>query len=75
MAKLIDGPADGHDVIVDRTEIWVALVDDQARVLPDRPGHDLEDLLNRVGRGNWHLYRQAETEPVTYRWVESTSRN
>jgi hypothetical protein len=73
MTRLIRGPADGRDipaaVTADRSEIYVAILDNRARILPARHTPDLEDLLNRVGMGGWDLYRREPTDPVTYQHV------
>jgi hypothetical protein len=73
---LLKGPAGGHKVTDDRPVIWVAVLDDEVHVLPDRPADDGDiGLLLRV-RGAWEMYRRTVhpgSEPA-YEWVPNPPR-
>lgn len=63
MALLIHGPADGREVATNPyREIWVAMLDDEPRVLSTDNTAEAVDLLDRVGRGNWFLYERVHDD-------------
>lgn len=68
---LVDGPANGEQILVRETWVWVAKKGGELYVFDlDRP--DAEQTLSLVGRGGWDEYDQDPLHPDQYRWARKT---
>jgi hypothetical protein len=73
-AILREGPAGGHEVWDDRPVIWVAVLDGDVHVLPDRQAEASMDVLRRAA-GKWLKYKRGiHGNTPAYEWVENPAK-
>ena len=66
--RLEGGPANGRELPVPAYRwVWVAVEGNELHVF-DLGRPDVDQSLNRVGRGGWDEYLQDPHDPTVYRW-------